>query len=67
MKYLIAFALLALSGCSTTSRLPFSDKDQAWMLKWDGSNDRLFYCVANKKDKTADPQCFAAEVKSIRP
>ena len=67
MKYiLLVFLNLALSGCAVGG-MPNGDKDYGWYLQHRiFTDEKVFYCKANKSEKGAAPQCFEAEMKDLK-
>ncbi len=62
MKILFLFLIL-LSSCSTTTN-PFStEHENAWFIMHDNSSGDSFpvYCMANKKEKEAEPMCYRSK------
>ena len=60
---LITFSTVLLSSCSTTTN-PFStEHENAWFIMHESSGGDSFpvYCMANKKEKDAEPMCYKSK------
>ena len=64
---LILFAFL-ISSCAMQRTSPFSTKDEnAWFIveEVDSGNSWPVYCMANKKETTAEPICFKSKTQGF--
>jgi hypothetical protein len=60
---LIGFSTVLLSSCSTTTN-PFStEHENAWFIMHESGGGDSFpvYCMANKKEKDAEPICYKSK------
>ncbi len=67
IKFFILCTLFCLASCSTTTTQPFAiSSENAWFLETNNKNETTpIFCMANKKDNTADPVCYKAEKKDF--
>lgn len=62
---LLSLVLVGLSGCSV-GQMPSADKEYGWYVEHRfATDDKVYYCKANKTDKGPVPQCFEADMKKI--
>jgi hypothetical protein len=64
-KFILSLAFL-LTGCASTTVPYSSEHENTWFLENRGGRVFPIYCMANKKEKTADPKCFEADKSEIR-
>lgn len=57
---LITLAFTLLSSCASNT-VPFAtENENTWLLEQSGGDTYPIYCMANKKNETADPVCYKA-------
>lgn len=57
---LITLAFTLLSSCASNTA-PFAiASEDTWFIEQSGGDTYPIYCMANKKNETADPVCFKA-------
>lgn len=50
------------TSCSTTSTAPFSTHhENTWFLESRGGLNTPIFCMANKKENSAEPVCYKAD------
>ncbi len=59
-------SLFFLIGCASTT-VPYSTQhDNTWFLEDRGGRVFPIFCMANKKENSADPKCFEAEKTGLK-
>lgn len=60
---LIILAFTLLSSCASNTA-PFAiASEDTWFIEQSGGDTYPIYCMANKKNETADPVCYRAKKK----
>ena len=61
--FILASSLLGITSCATHTS-PFTTKhENAWFIMLDQTSNDSFpvYCMANKKDTSAEPVCYKSK------
>jgi hypothetical protein len=62
---LLCFCLIIFTSCATHT-VPFASKNEnTWFLEQGRGETFPIFCMANKKESTAEPVCFKAEKKNF--
>ena len=65
-KLIILSLTLFLTSCASNTVPYSSEHDNTWFLENRGGRVFPIYCMANKKENSADPKCFEADKMELK-
>jgi hypothetical protein len=61
MKICLLMMSFLFVSCSTSTTMPYTTAEKnVWFLETHSDKNFPIYCMANEKEKTAEPTCFKA-------